>query len=192
MVQRALVLLGSASHSTTLKRRKIAWARINPSLKSLATEKYEDRKDNLFGPDFLKNASKKLEVDKALAKAAAPPPTGREAILKTLPTYAIFCPMAPQASMAARDHSSSQSHTNPNSNKRGTTRITGETSGTRNKNVTSPSRESTFLLASLEANQSGSLGSGGGEGLPVGTGTNPLPDQPGNISGQISNGTPGN
>ena len=83
--------------------------------------------------------------------------------------------------MAARDHSTSQSHTNPNSNKRGTTRTTGETSGTRNKNGTSPSRENTFLLASLEANHSGSLGSGGGEGLPVGTGTNPLPDQPGNI-----------
>ena len=47
LVQRALVLLGSASHSITLERWKIAWARINPSLKSLATEKYEDRKDNL-------------------------------------------------------------------------------------------------------------------------------------------------
>ena len=72
LVQRALVLLGSASHSITLERRKIAWARINPSLKSLAMEQYEGRKDNLFGPGFLEKASKKLESDKALAKVTAP------------------------------------------------------------------------------------------------------------------------
>jgi len=77
LVQRALVLLGSASHSITLERRKITWARINPNLKSLATEQYEDRKDNLFGPGFLEKASKKLESDKALAKVAAPNPRKR-------------------------------------------------------------------------------------------------------------------
>ena len=72
LVQRALVLLGSASHSITVERRKIAWSRINPSLKSLAMEQYEGRKDNLFGPGFLEKASKKLESDKALAKVTAP------------------------------------------------------------------------------------------------------------------------
>ena len=46
LVQRALVLLRSASHSITLERRKIAW--INPSLKSLAMNQYEGRKDDLF------------------------------------------------------------------------------------------------------------------------------------------------
>ena len=74
LVQRALVLLGSASHSITLERRKIAWARINPSLKSLATEQYDNRKNNLFGPDFLEKASKKIESDKALAKVTSPMP----------------------------------------------------------------------------------------------------------------------
>ena len=52
LVQMALVLLGSASHSINLERRKIAWARINPNIKSIVTEQYEDRKDNLFGPGF--------------------------------------------------------------------------------------------------------------------------------------------
>ena len=60
-----------------LHHRKIAWDRINPNLKSLATEQYEDRKDNLFGPGFLEKASKKLESDKALAKIAAPNPRKR-------------------------------------------------------------------------------------------------------------------
>ena len=72
LVQRALVLLGSASHSITVERRKIAWSRINPSLKSLAMEQYEGRKDNLFGLGFLEKASKKLGSDKALAKVTAP------------------------------------------------------------------------------------------------------------------------
>jgi hypothetical protein len=43
LIQRALVLLGSVSHTITLERRKIAWARINPKLKSLASEEYAER-----------------------------------------------------------------------------------------------------------------------------------------------------
>ena len=50
LVQRALVLVGSVSHSITLERRKIAWSRINPKLKSLASEEYNERESNLFGP----------------------------------------------------------------------------------------------------------------------------------------------
>lgn len=68
LVQRALVLLGNASHSITLERRKIAWTRINPKLKTLATEEYSEREANLFGPGFLEKASKRLEVEKTLAK----------------------------------------------------------------------------------------------------------------------------
>ena len=73
VIQRALVLLGSALHSFSLEMRKVAWARINPDLKSLASEDYKGRKDKLFSPGFLEKASKKLEMDKALAKVAAPP-----------------------------------------------------------------------------------------------------------------------
>ena len=43
LIQRALVLLGSTSHSISQERRKIAWSRINPQLKSLATEYYTKR-----------------------------------------------------------------------------------------------------------------------------------------------------
>lgn len=73
VVQRALVLLGSTSHAISTERRKIAWARINPKLKSLATEDYKGRKDRLFSPGFLEKVAKKLETEKALAKVTAPP-----------------------------------------------------------------------------------------------------------------------
>ena len=68
LIQRALVLLGNASHAITLERRKVAWSRINPKLKSLATEEYQERDANLFGPGFLEKASKRMEVDKTLEK----------------------------------------------------------------------------------------------------------------------------
>ena len=70
LIQRALVLLGNASHNITLERRKIAWSRLNPKLKSLATEDYAGREANLFGPGFLEKASKRLEVEKTLAKVS--------------------------------------------------------------------------------------------------------------------------
>ena len=69
--QHALVLLGSASNAVNLERRKIAWARINPSLKGLATESYDKREDQLFAPGFLEKASKKIETQKALAKVSS-------------------------------------------------------------------------------------------------------------------------
>ena len=76
LIQRALVLLGSTSHSITLERRKIAWSRINPKLKSLASEEYSERESNLFGPGFLEKASKRLEVEKALDKVSGQPKPG--------------------------------------------------------------------------------------------------------------------
>ena len=54
LIQCALVLLGSASHTVSQERRKIAWSRINPQLKTLATEEYDKRESNLFGPGFLR------------------------------------------------------------------------------------------------------------------------------------------
>ena len=64
LIQRAIVLLGSASHSITLERRKITWFQINPKLKSLASEEYGE--NQIFGPGFLDKASKRLEVEKTL------------------------------------------------------------------------------------------------------------------------------
>jgi len=54
-----------------VERRRLAWSRINPSLKPLAEESYEKREGNLFGPSFLDKASKKLEAEKALAKVSS-------------------------------------------------------------------------------------------------------------------------
>ena len=78
LIQRALVLLGSTSNAITLEQRKIAWGKINPSLKSLASEDYEKREDQLFGPGFLEKASKKIETQKAPAKVSTEQPTRNE------------------------------------------------------------------------------------------------------------------
>jgi len=67
LTQCVLVLLGSASNAVNLERRNIAFARINPNLKTLATEQYEKREDQLFGPG---KASKKLETQRALANVS--------------------------------------------------------------------------------------------------------------------------
>jgi len=68
LTQRALILLGSTSDAINLERRKI---KINSSLKGLATETYDKREDQLFGPGFLEKASKKIETQKALAKVSS-------------------------------------------------------------------------------------------------------------------------
>jgi len=46
LIQRALVLLGGTSQAINVEKRWIAWARINPKLKALVDENYEDRKGN--------------------------------------------------------------------------------------------------------------------------------------------------
>ena len=62
LMQRALVLLGSASHAISQERRKIAWTRINPKLKSLASEDYDKRETDLFGPGFLEKATNLFHI----------------------------------------------------------------------------------------------------------------------------------
>ena len=42
----------------------------NPTLKALATEKYEKQETNLFGPGFLEKASKRLEAEKTMNKVS--------------------------------------------------------------------------------------------------------------------------
>ena len=73
LIQRALVLLGSASNTITLERRKIALSTFNPKLQSLGNEKYETRKTSLFGPGFLEKASKRIETSKTLDKVSYTP-----------------------------------------------------------------------------------------------------------------------
>ena len=72
LIQRALVLLGSTSHAITVERRKVAWGKINPKLRNLATADYGEREENLFGPGFLEKASKRIEAEKTLAKVNRP------------------------------------------------------------------------------------------------------------------------
>ena len=70
LIQRVLVLLGSASHHITQERRKVAWSRVNPSTVSLLREDPEDGKkeSTLFGGGFLERAAKRLEEEKTLVK----------------------------------------------------------------------------------------------------------------------------
>ena len=49
----------------------MAWSRINPSLKALATEEYGKRETSLFRPGFLEKASKRLEAEKTLSKVSS-------------------------------------------------------------------------------------------------------------------------
>ena len=77
LIQRALVLLGSASHSISIERRKLVWAKMNPKLRSLGSEEYSERGTDLFGPGFLEKASKRLEVEKTLTKVTKTTPTSK-------------------------------------------------------------------------------------------------------------------
>ena len=73
LVQRAFVLLSSASNTVTSEKRKIAWSRFNSKLKSLASEEYDKRKTSLFGPGFLEKVSKWIEASKTLNKVSYNP-----------------------------------------------------------------------------------------------------------------------
>ena len=78
LVQRSLVLLGSASNQISAERRRVAWGKINPKLKSLANEEYAKRETNLFGPGFLEKASKRIEAEKTMSKVAPAPPANKK------------------------------------------------------------------------------------------------------------------
>ena len=122
LIQRSLVLLGSASHAISQERRKIAWSRINPKLKSLADEDYGKMEDSLFGPGFLEKASKKLEVDKTIRKVSqSGPPPKKARYSKHTSDLRHFWTRAQPLGTAAADPSAT-SRTNPQrgSNRRDT------------------------------------------------------------------------
>ena len=69
LIQRVLILLGSASHSITEERQRVAWARVNPK----STPPGDTQKQNeatLFSGGFLEKATKRMEEEKALAKVS--------------------------------------------------------------------------------------------------------------------------
>ena len=84
---RVLVLLGSASHSITQERQKVAWSRINPTTVHLLTEDTEgERKETtLFGSGFLERAAK---VAGARHRGGLPRSASNQD--KTLMTYDAF------------------------------------------------------------------------------------------------------
>ena len=209
VVQRALVLLGGTSHAISTERRKIAWARINPKLKSLATEEYKDREDRLFGPGFLEKATKKLETEKPLAKVTELPNDQQKRPYQEDKTdlrsfLSNFYPRAPPASTATGEPSARTSRTiHPaptngantskanNTNKANTNRAsTGSTLQPRSQDNHRRGREDSELFAKMDRDHLGSLGTGSGEGLPAGAGTYTLPSQPSDINSKDSRGTP--
>ena len=84
LLQRVLVLLGSASHTITRERRRVAWARASPvSTRSPPEDTEKGKEATLFKGDFLEKATKRMEEEKALAKVSGgkhgggPPPPKR-------------------------------------------------------------------------------------------------------------------
>ena len=53
-----------------LERYKITCSRVNPNLKSIATEDFSNRNDQLLSPGFLERASKNIETEKVLDKVS--------------------------------------------------------------------------------------------------------------------------
>lgn len=71
LLQRVLVLLGSASHTITQERRRVAWARASPASTSTPPEDTDKGKEpTLFRGGFLEKATKRMEEEKALAKVS--------------------------------------------------------------------------------------------------------------------------
>ena len=67
LLQRALVLLGSASRTITEER--VVWGRVNPSSSSFPPEDMDEgKKTTLVKDSFLGKATKRKEKEKALAK----------------------------------------------------------------------------------------------------------------------------
>ena len=63
LLQGALTLLGSASHTITQERRWVAWSQISPSIGALPEDKDENlnkvKETTLFGGGFLERATKR-------------------------------------------------------------------------------------------------------------------------------------
>ena len=117
VLQRALVLLGSVSHTISLEKRKIAWARINPQLKSLASEEYYDKREtNLFGPGFMEKASKRIEADKTIAKVVnaskGPPPAKKRKFSSDKSDFRHFFDRGASARYGSKKEKRHQPYTN--------------------------------------------------------------------------------
>jgi len=124
------------------------------------------------------------EADKALAKVTAPSPKSRKRSHQN-DSSDMHCFLSKGAlSRYGSKGSQRQWGCTTPVNIQGTTEGK-QTTGPRSTDRTSTSRESPILFTSVETDYTEPLGSGGGDGLSTRAGTDPLPDQPSNISGQI-------
>ena len=66
LLQRVLVLLGSASHNISQERRRVAWSQTNPATNTLSdiSEETKGKETTLFGAGFLERVTKRLEEEK--------------------------------------------------------------------------------------------------------------------------------
>lgn len=68
LLQRVLVLLGSASHTLTKEKKEVSWFRVSP-MTIPPPEGKKEKELALFSGGFLEKATKRIEEKKALAMA---------------------------------------------------------------------------------------------------------------------------
>lgn len=102
LVQGALVLQESASHYISVERSKLVWAELNPKLRRLDSEEYNERGTDLFAPGFLEKASKRLKVEKTLTKQV-PQNSKRESFESDNSDLKSFYPRALKFSMECKE-----------------------------------------------------------------------------------------
>lgn len=141
LLQRVLVLLGSASYNVTQERRRVALSQVNPTINSLPddTEEAKEKDKTLFGGGFLKKATKRIEEEKVLAKVAGaghkPPPVKRHRLdnKKIQTTCAVFWRRVPLQDTVAGilgANSRIPRKDQPNSRRRATTTSSGQKAST--------------------------------------------------------------
>jgi len=112
LLQRTLVQVGSTSQAINIKRRKIAWGRINPGMKTLAKETYDNRKASFLGQAFLRKHQRRLT--RPLLRSSMMGPTHKRDQLRMIPRIsAIFCSKAPSK---GKQHKFKLFHSNPKKN----------------------------------------------------------------------------
>ena len=174
LLQRTLVQVGSTSQAINIERRKIAWGRINPGMKTLAKEPKTIGKTIFLGQAFLRKHQRRL-TRPSLRSSMMGPTHERDQLTMIPRISAIFCSKVPRLSAAARGSNASSSRSTPTPRRTLKTRSRNQPSIHRNRYAAPSScslrpcvtsRESFQLSRQLETYNSGPLGPTGGTRLP--------------------------